>query len=184
MILNDSPSILSHFSELEDERVDRLKLYPLSEIILLTLCGVICGTESYSDLELFGVSRLDYLRKYSHFTNGIPSRATLCRTFSLLDPEQFKKCFVSWVESFQNVLTEKEVIAIDGKTLRRSFDKAKNNKAIHMVSAFATQAGLVLGQTKIDEKSNEITAIPKLLDVLAIKGAIVTIDAMGCQLCM
>jgi predicted transposase YbfD/YdcC len=181
MPLTDSPSILSHFAYLNDPRIDRLKLYPLSEVLLLTICSVICGFETYEEIVDFGRGRIDFLRQYLPFNNGIPSKSTLARIFSLLEPESFKNCFVSWVNSFQKSLEKEEVIAIDGKTLRRSFDLANDNKAIHMVSAFASKARLVLGQIKVDEKSNEITAIPKLLDILSIKGAIVTIDAMGCQ---
>jgi predicted transposase YbfD/YdcC len=142
-------------------------------------CGVICGAESWRDFSDFGESKLDYLRRFSPLKNGIPSKNTFCRVISSLNPEAFKDCFVSWIRSVQTDLGD--VIAIDGKTLRRSFDNASGKAAIHMVSAFASDARLVLAQQKVDEKSNEITAIPKLLELLDINGAIITIDAMGCQ---
>jgi len=172
-------SFFNHFSELEDPRIDRKKLYPLEEILFVTLCAVICGAESWYDIEDFGEARIRFLRRYYLFKNGIPSHDTIGRLFSLLDPTIFKDCFINWVKAIQ--VSIPELIAIDGKTLRHSFDKANNKPAIHMLSAFASNARLVLGQTKVDAKTNEITAIPKLLDLLVIKGAIITIDAMGCQ---
>lgn len=173
------PEFLAHFDELEDPRIDRKKLYPLTEILLIVLCGSICGAQSWRDFVLFGEEKQDYLRRFLPFENGIPSKNTFARVLSSLDPAAFKACFVSWIQSFQLAL--KEVIAIDGKCLRKSFDTATEQSAIHMVSAFATSAKLVLAQEKVDDKSNEITAIPKLLDLLSIEGAIVSIDAMGTQ---
>lgn len=143
------------------------------------LCGTICGTQSWRDLVTFGEEKLEYLRRFLPFENGVPSKNTFSRVLSALCPDAFKACFISWVQSFQSAL--KEVIAIDGKCLRRSFDKASAQSAIHMVSAFATSTKLVLGQEKVAEKSNEITAIPKLLDLLKLSGAIISIDAMGTQ---
>lgn len=173
------PAFLYHFDELEDPRMDRKKLYPLAEILLVVLCGSICGAQSWRDFVTFGEEKLDYLCRFLPFENGIPSKNTFARVLASLDPKLFKQCFIAWVQSFQLAL--KEVIAIDGKTLRQSFDQATEQSAIHMVSAFATSSKLVLGQEKVHEKSNEITAIPKLLDLLAIEGAIVSIDAMGTQ---
>lgn len=173
------PAFLYHFDPLEDPRIDRKKLYPLKEILLVVLTGAVCGTQSWRDLVSFGESKLDYLRKFSDFKHGIPCKNTFARVLSALDSIEFKRCFMDWVQSFQ--VAVKEVIAIDGKTLRKSFDRSQEQSAIHMVSAFATSTKLVLGQEKINEKSNEITAIPKLLDLLSIKGAVVTIDAMGTQ---
>lgn len=173
------PAFLYHFDALEDPRIDRKKLYPLSEILLVVLCGSICGAQSWRDFVIFGGEKIDYLRRFLPFEHGIPSKNTFARVLSSVDPNMFKECFISWVQSFQLAL--KEVIAIDGKCLRKSFDKATEQSAIHMVSAFATSSKLVLGQEKVSEKSNEITAIPKLLDLLAIEGAIVSIDAMGAQ---
>lgn len=172
-------SFLEYFSNLEDPRINRKKLYPLDEILLVVLCAVICGAEGWADFKLFGEEKLDFLRIYLPFKNGIPSRNTFSRVFSLLNPERFKECFIEWVKSFQESM--QEVIAIDGKTLRHSFDTAKDKPAIHMVSAFASKTRLVLGQQKVSDKSNEITAIPELLRLLDIKGSIITIDAMGCQ---
>lgn len=167
------------FSNLKDPRISRKKLYPMIEILFVVLCGSICGAESWRDYVLFGKEKLEFLRGYFAFNNGIASKNTFARVFGSLDPECFKACFIDWVKGLQTVLNE--VIAIDGKTLRGSFDTAGSSAAIHMVSAFATEARLVLAQQKVDEKSNEITAIPKLLDLFSLQGQIVTIDAMGCQ---
>jgi len=143
------------------------------------LCGSICGAQSWRDFVTFGEEKLSYLQNFLPYAHGIPSKNTFARVLSALDPDKFKVCFMAWIQSFQAAL--KEVIAIDGKTLRKSVDKATARSAIHMVSAFATSSKLVLAQEKVDEKSNEITAIPKLLDLLALKGSIVSIDAMGTQ---
>ena len=172
-------SFLTHFSQLDDPRIDRKKLYPLDEILLITLCGTICGAESWRDLEMFGHQKLEFLKRFLPFKNGIPSHDTFGRVFSLLDPKAFGDCFIKWVQSLQKGIPK--LISIDGKRVRRSFDTTKEKAAIHRVGAFASEARLALGQVKIYDKSNEITAIPALLDLLAIKGAIVTIDAMGCQ---
>lgn len=169
---------LDFFKEVPDHRIDRRKLYSVEEILLVAFCGTIAGCDSWDDLELFGKTKLDMLRRYLPFENGPPSDDTLRRFFRALDPEAFEACFIKWVQSFQLNLVDK-VIAIDGKTSRRSFDK--NNKAMHIVSAFATELNLVLGQIKTAEKSNEITAIPELIELLDIADAIITIDAMGCQ---
>jgi hypothetical protein len=174
-----SESFERYFGTINDPRIDRKKLYPLVEVLFVVLCGSICGAESWRDFVLFGKSKLDFLRQYYEFKNGIPSKNTFSRVFASLDPEAFKLQFVEWVKSLQTMLNE--VIAIDGKTLCNSIEKATGTSAIHMVSAFATGARLVLAQQKVDEKSNEITAIPKLLDLLDLKGHIVTIDAMGTQ---
>lgn len=174
-----SKSFESHFGDLKDPRIERTKLYPLSEVLFVVLTGSVCGAESWRDFVLFGEERLDFLQEYYPFENGIPSKNTFSRVFAALDTEAFKKCFIEWVKSLQTILNE--VIAIDGKTLCNSFDVIAGTKAIHMVSAFATGARLVLAQQKVDEKSNEITAIPKVLSLLDLKGHIVTIDAMGTQ---
>lgn len=173
------PAFLFHFDKLEDPRIDRKKLHPLPEVLLIVLTGTICGAQSWRDFVIFGKEKLEYLRRFLPFINGVPSKNTFARVMCALDPAIFKSCFIEWVQSFQSAL--REIIAIDGKTLRKSFDKATAQSAIHMVSAFATSTKLVLGQEKVNEKSNEITAIPKLLDLLFIEGAIVSIDAMGTQ---
>jgi predicted transposase YbfD/YdcC len=167
------------FADLEDPRVDRTKLYPLMEIIFIVLTGTICGADSWRDFADFGSRKLDYLKRFFSFTNGIPSKNTFARVLSAIDPEQFKQCFLKWVKMIQIGL--QEVIAIDGKTVRGSFDKSKGQNPLHLVNAFATSLRLVLGQEKVNDKSNEITAIPALLNLLEITGAIVSIDAMGCQ---
>lgn len=168
------------FVELKDPRIDRKKLYPLVEILFVVLCGSICGAESWRDYVLFGKEKIDFLKKYFAFENGIPCKNTFARVFAALAPEAFKRCFIEWVKKIQTLLNE-EVIALDGKCLRGSLDAVSGTSAIHMVSAFATGARLVLAQQKVDEKSNEITAIPKLLKLLELQGHIVTTDAMGCQ---
>lgn len=169
---------LDYFEDLEDPRIERKKLHPVDEILLTTLCAVICGSEGWSDVESFGKCKLLFLKKYLPFKNGIPSDDTFRRFFRSVDSKTFQDCFIKWVGSLDISLNSK-VIAIDGKTLRGSHDGDK--KALHMVSAFATEARIVLAQQKTDAKSNEITAIPQLLNLLDIKGATVSIDAMGCQ---
>jgi predicted transposase YbfD/YdcC len=142
--------------------------------------AVLCGAESFPAIEDFGQARYAWLKQFLELPGGIPSHDTFKRVFRLVDPVQFQACFLSWMQAVAEV-TQGEVIAIDGKTLRRSFDKGTAKRAIHMVSAWATENGVVLGQRKVDAKSTEITAIPELLELLALQGCIVTIDAMGCQ---
>jgi predicted transposase YbfD/YdcC len=173
-------SITEHFASLEDPRAEHLNDHGLIEIIMIAICAVICGADGWTDVELFGKERHDWLRQFLKLENGIPSHDTFGRVFSRIDAEQFHTCFVSWIQAvFQT--TEGQVVAIDGKTVRRSHDRTIGKNAIHVVSAWATANHLVLGQQKVDEKSNEITAIPELLQLLDIGGCIVTIDAMGCQ---
>jgi predicted transposase YbfD/YdcC len=164
---------------MKDPRIDRQKLHLLPDILLIVFCGAICGVETWEDFVDFGESKINFLKKYAELKNGIPSKNTFNRVISSLNPEAFRECFIRWTEDFKQDLGP--VIAIDGKTLRRSHDKAGKSTAIHMVSAFASEARLVLAQQKVAEKSNEITAIPKLIDLLDVKGAVITIDAMGCQ---
>lgn len=172
--------IKEYFADIEDPRVDRTKQHELLDIIFITLCAVICGADHWVEVEEFGKSQLDWLKRFLALPNGIPSHDTFGRVFSRLSTEQFEKCFLDWIKDI-NQITEGQVIAIDGKTLRRSHDKAKGKSAIAMVSAWASANHLVLGQVKVDDKSNEITAIPELLRVLEVNGCIVTIDAIGCQ---
>lgn len=169
-----------HFSQLEDPRVERTKRHSMTDILVLSICGFVCGIDTWVDLEEFAEIREDWFRTFLELPNGIPSHDTFGRFFAALDPEAFSRCFASWMQSVAQT-TEGEVVAIDGKTLRRSFDRASAKAAIHMVSAWAAENGVVLGQVRTDEKSNEITAIPKLLETLHLQGCIVTIDAMGCQ---
>jgi len=172
-------SPLDYFSELEDPRVDRTKDHLLEDVIFITIAAVICGAETWNDIENYGNSKLEWLRQFLKLPNGIPSHDTFNRVFSAIEPQQLENCFVRWVDAVCD-LTEGEVICIDGKTIRGSRDKG-NKSIVHMVSAWAQTNHLSLGQIKVDSKSNEITAIPRLLEVLAIHGCIVTIDAMGCQ---
>lgn len=168
-----------YFQTLQDPRQKGKITYPLEEILLLVLCAVLSGAEGWTTIALYGEQKQDFLRRFLSFKAGTPSHDQLGKLFSALDSQQFQHCFQGWVESLQHRL--KGVIAIDGKVLRRSFDKAGNKAAITMVSAWSSEQNLVLAQTAVDKKSNEITAIPKLLDMLTIQGAIVSIDAMGCQ---
>lgn len=176
---NEQKSFQDFFDELEDPRVERTKLYPLTEILFVIVCAMICGSDSWRDFVDFGESKLPYLKRFFPFKNGIPSKNTFARVMSAINVEQFKKCFLEWMKTIQ--LGLKEVIAIDGKTQRGSFDHAKGQSALHFVSAYATSLKLVLGQEKVADKSNEITAIPELLTMLEVKGAIISLDAMGCQ---
>lgn len=176
-IVSQSIEFLEAFSEVEDPRQFWKVLHPLKEILFLVLCAVISGFTDFSDIEVYGKERMDYLRRFLPFKAGIPSHDTLDRVFRRINPTSFQTCFIQWVASLQTEI--REIIAIDGKTLRGSFDQ--EHSAIHMVSAWASTQRLVLGQEKTEEKSNEIKAIPKLLELLSLKGAIVTIDAMGCQ---
>src|SRR4051812_28272444 len=170
---------LSHFKDLQDPRQPGKVSYPLDEILLLCLLAVLAGAECFTEIALFGVKKLAFLRRFRPFKDGTPAHDHLGDILASLDAEQFQRCFVAWAASLTGV--PEGVIAIDGKTVRRSGNKRSGKAAIHMVSAFAARQRLVLGQVKVAEKSNEIVAIPKLLDMLAIEGAIVTIDAIGCQ---
>lgn len=177
--MEESPEgFIDFFRTIPDHRIERKKLYPVEELLLVTFCGVIAGCDGWDDLELFGETKLTYLQRYLPFKHGAPSDDTLRRFFRALDPARFEACFLEWIKSFQLDLTT-QVVAIDGKTSRRSVEG--EDRAFHMISAFASEMGLVLGQLKVDGKSNKITAIPQLLEVLDIAGATVTLDAMGCQ---
>lgn len=173
-------SIEHHFSGLEDPRIDRTKLHKLLDIVVIAICAVVCGADSWVDVEVFGEAKHEWLKAFLELPNGIPSHDTFGRVFGLLDPDHFQRCFLDWIKAVSHT-TEGQVIAIDGKTLRGSYDKGVGKGAIVLVSAWATANRLVLGQVKVDDKSNEITAIPELLHVLDIAGCIVTIDALGCQ---
>ena len=180
MKLKPRITIADHFSLLEDPRINRSKHHKLIDIITIAICAVIWGAEGWTDIETYGVTKYEWLKQFLELPNGIPSHDTFARVFARLNPQQFQQCFVNWIKAI-NKITEGEVIAVDGKTLRHSYDKGAGIGAIHMVSAWATQNRLVLGQIKVDKKSNEITAIPELIGVLKLSGCIVTIDAMGCQ---
>lgn len=175
-----SPSIIDHFTELEDPRIERHKRHSLIDIIVLTVCAVISGAETWEDIEDYGRYKEEWLIRFLSLPNGIPSHDTIRRLFIRLDPNALQQCFLSWIHAIREV-TDGDVVAIDGKTLRRSADTATGKSALHMISAWGAANGMVLGQVKTADHSNEITAIPALLDLLKIKGAIVTIDAAGCQ---
>ncbi len=170
---------LKHFRELPDHRQAGKVTYPLDEVLLLCLLAVLAGADTFVDIARFGTRKIDLMRRFRPFRDGTPSHDHLGDILATLDADQFQRCFVAWVASLTGA--PEGVIAIDGKTLRRSHHGKGGKAAIHMVSAFAARQRLVLGQVKVAEKSNEIVAIPKLLDLMAIEGAIVTIDAMGCQ---
>lgn len=173
-------SLSEHFATLEDPRVERTKLHPLLSIVTIALCAVICGAETWNDIEEFGKAKAEWLSSFLALPNGIPSHDTFNRVFQALAPKQLQTCFLSWMRAVAEVLPT-QVIALDGKTVRGSRDQTSAKAAIHMVSAWAATNRLVLAQVKVDAKSNEITAIPELLRALTIEGCIVTIDAMGTQ---
>lgn len=177
----ESGAFVSSFSNLEDPRKDNHnRRHNLIDILMLTILAVICGADTWVAIEKFGHSKIDFLQTFLKLENGIPSHDTIGEFFSRLHAEKFQQCFLNWVNTLFNI-TDGEIIAIDGKTLRQSYDAAANKPAIHMVNAWACKNSLSLGQYKTEEKSNEITAIPELLKLLDISGCTVTIDAMGCQ---
>lgn len=172
--------LVKHFQSLEDPRCGYLVHHPLLDIIGLTLCAVICGADNWVEIAAYGRAKEDWLRQFLSLPHGIPSHDTIARLFAALDPDAFQSCFLEWVKAMAQ-LGLGDSIAIDGKTLRHSYDRGSDKGAIHMVSVWANKQRLVLAQVKVDEKSNEITAIPELLKVLDLQGCLVTIDAMGTQ---
>ena len=168
-----------HFAKLVDPRADN-KRHLLMDMIIVAICAAICGAEGWEDVELFGRSKQNWFKTFLKLPHGIPSHDTFGRVFAVLDAQQFQACFMEWVQAL-NQLTKGQIVPIDGKQLRRSHDKSLGKKAIYMVSAWAAENRVVLGQRKVDDKSNEITAIPELLDILDVSGCIVTTDAIGCQ---
>ena len=173
-------ALLDHLADVPDPRIARHRWHKLRDILVIAVGAVLCGAESYPAIEDFGHEREEWLKQFLELPEGIPSHDTFNRVLRLMDPVPFQACFLRWMQAVAEVTTG-EIVAIDGKALRRSFAKGTGKRAIHMVSAWASENGVVLGQRKVDTKSNEITAIPELLDLLALKGCIVTIDAMGCQ---
>lgn len=173
-------SLTDHFVEVDDPRIDRTKRHHLLDIIVIAVCAVICGADDWVAIERFGQAKLEWFKSFLELPNGIPSHDTFGRVFAHLNPEQFQHGFLSWVQAIAKIKLG-QIVAVDGKSLRRSYDWQAGKGAIHMVSAWASASRLVLGQLKVDEKSNEITAIPALLKLLLLKGCIVTIDALGCQ---
>ena len=173
-------TISQHFSSLKDPRIQLKTRHKLIDIIIITICAVICGADDWTEVVDYAKAKRDWLKTFLELPHGIPSHDTFGRVFSLLRPEEFDRCFISWIHAVFKI-TDGQTVAIDGKTLRRSHDHSSNKAAIHMVGAWAAQTGITLGQVKTEDKSNEITAIPELLKLLEVKGCIVTIDAMGCQ---
>lgn len=172
--------IAEHFGKVTDPRIGNATRHKFLDILVIAICAVICGADGWSDVELFGKTKRKWLKEFLELPHGIPSHDTFGRVFAQINPEEFRSSFMEWVTAVQE-LTKGQVIAIDGKQLRGSHDRREGKAALYMVSAWATANQLVLGQTKVDEKSNEITAIPKLLQLLDISGCLVTIDAIGTQ---
>lgn len=173
-------NLLTVFMQIEDNRKDVTKFHDLNDILLMAIISVICGANSWNEIERYCVLKQDWLRGFLKLENGIPSHDTFNRVISSIDSEQLERCFIEWVNSLMDSSIGLEIINIDGKTIRGAKEYGKKS-LIHMVSAWACKNNLVLGQVKVSEKSNEVTAIPKLLELLAVKGSIITIDAMGCQ---
>jgi predicted transposase YbfD/YdcC len=180
MAASPGSTIIAHFASVTDPRIDHTKRHQLLDLLTIALCAIICGADEWVAMEEFGNAKREWFDTFLDLPNGIPSHDTFGRVFAALDPDQFQQCFLAWVQQTV-VRTEGEVIACDGKTVRRSHDRGAGKAAIHMVSAWADANHLVLGQLAVEEKSNEITALPALLKLLLLKGCIVTIDAMGCQ---
>lgn len=180
MKLKPKITIADYFALIEDPRVERTKQHKLIDIVTIAICAVICGADSWVSIANYGDSKYEWLKGFLELPNGIPSHDTFARVFARLDSEKFQECFLNWIQSIRKI-TVGQVVAIDGKTLRHSYSRGADKGAIHMVSAWATENRLVLGQLKVAQKSNEISAIPELLEVLELAGCIVTIDAIGCQ---
>jgi len=176
----NSSALISHFSKIKDPRVKGRSGHKLLDIMVVAICGIICGADDWVAVEAFGKAKHKWFKTFLKLPNGIPSHDTFGRVFSIINPKQFQDCFLGWIQSVAKI-SGRKIIPIDGKTLRRSYDSKAGKSAIHMVSAWAAENRLVLGQVKTEEKSNEITAIPELLRLLDIHNCIVTIDAMGCQ---
>lgn len=174
------PSLFEHFRDLDDPRWDRFKLHKFSDILFITICATICGANGWEDIEHFAHAKRDWLRGYLDLPNGLPSDDTFRRVISRIDPHAFEQCFRHWIASVVEH-TDGELIAIDGKTLRGSYDSDDDKAALCMVSAWASRNRLIVAQEQVSDKSNEITALPKLLSALEISGCIITLDAMGTQ---
>jgi len=171
-------SLVAYLSPVLDPRINRRKYHELVDILVIAICTLLCGGEGFNDMEDFGKAKLDWFKTFLKLANGIPSHDTFNRVFAALDPKQFLDCFLRWTQSLRQTVSQ-EIVAIDGKALRRALNKDRSVK--YIVSAWAESNSLVLGQLKVNDKSNEITAVPELLRVLELSGCIVTIDAMGCQ---
>ena len=172
--------LVAHFSEIDDPRCAGKVEHQLMDVLVIAVCATIAGSESWEDMALYGRSKEAWLRGFLPLAGGIPSHDTFRRVFMLIDPDAFARCFTAWA-ALMGPAPEREIVAIDGKSLRRSFAPVEGLGPLHIVSAWASERGLSLGQTQVSGKSNEIIAIPELLDMLSIQGSIVTLDAMGCQ---
>ena len=177
---NEHPhlSLVEHFNSIADPRVDRTKDHDLVDILVVAICALLCAAESFNDMEDFGKAKEQWFRRFLKLRNGIASHDTFNRVFAAIDPKEFLECFLRWTQSLRQAVAQ-EIVALDGKALRRALNRDESPK--YVVSAWAESNNLVLGQLKVDEKSNEITAVPELLRVLELAGCIVTVDAMGCQ---
>ena len=173
------PRLLDYFTDVTDPRVERTKLHKLEDILAIAICATICGGEGWAEMAFFGQCKQQWLETFLELPNGIPSDDTFRRVISALQPDEFEACFQRWTRAVSN--NRSDIIAIDGKTLRHSYDNADGKSSVHIVSAWACENKMVFGQVATEEKSNEITAIPKLLEMLVLDGSVVTIDAMGCQ---
>jgi predicted transposase YbfD/YdcC len=169
-----------HFASLPEPRVERTRLHKLMDVVFIAVCALLSGANDFVGMEKFGKAKIDWLKKYLELPNGIPAHDTFGRIIQAIDPQQFGNCFRSWVAAFADTKLGR-LIGIDGKTARASLDRAADQNPLHVVSAWAQESRLLLGQVAVDDKSNEITAIPKLLEILELAGAVVTVDAMGCQ---
>ena len=180
--MSDLPAIhlIDHFSQIPDPRLDRKKRHLLIDILVISICGAICGADDWVAIEAFGRAKYDWFKTFLRLPHGIPSHDTFGRVFWLISPAAFQECYSQWIQAVIQQLPE-QVVAVDGKTARRSYDTALGKRALHMVNAWAAKNRVVLGQYNTEEDSNEITVIPELLRVLVLKGCIVTIDAIGCQ---
>ena len=180
MKLKPKHSIAEHFNDIEDLRIERGKKHKLIDIITISICAVVCGADGWIDIEMYGVARKKWLEKFLELPNGIPSHDTFARVFSQINPDEFNKSFLSWIKGISKI-TAGEIIAFDGKQSRNSGNEKNGQGVINTVSAWAASNRLVLGQKKVEGKSNEITALPELIQILDLAGCVVTIDAMGCQ---
>jgi len=178
--MDDKGAFWHHFAEVQDPRMDRTRRHKLVDILFIAVAAVIAGADGFVEIEVYGERKHEWLKRFLELPNGIPSHDTFGRVFAAIDGQQLKECFLQWIGTIAKTVGG-EVIAVDGKTARRSFDRTNGTSAIHVVSAWASENRIVLGQVKVDGKSNEITAIPQLLSVLEIQNCIITIDAMGCQ---
>jgi predicted transposase YbfD/YdcC len=171
-------SLVAHFAVIIDPRVQRTKEHKLVDVLVIAICTLLCGGETFNDMEEFGDAKFDWFKTFLELPNGIPSHDTFNRVFAALNPREFLDCFLRWTQALRETIAQ-EIVSIDGKALRRAYQKKENLK--YILSAWAQENGLVLGQLKVEDKSNEITAVPELLRVLELSGCIVTLDAMGCQ---